>query len=468
MRLTAFARDFLLRFDAKAINHFSRLDAITDETIPLHAIAEVSQMTPCERPTEPFSYHEISTVDEFGLGEPYCIDDANIEQGSDEERVLAKVDKGDIARPRANTILLPKVRPSLGKFVYVMESDSGYYTTAFLEVRPKTISCELLYCILKHPTVLGQISRVSRIGKGYPTISGFDLTRFVRVPATILSVDSAVEATVAGGLHTLFDDLSRLRHEREIIDAVLEDQLACRVPPRVAPKKSFTRSQSEIVMSAHLRMSAHFMEPEFSELMKSIWQGDTAKIGRLCALPISLGVSPEPCLDESDHYYLGPQAMMSERLDPERLGVVSEPFYNAMEPRFGAKAGDVFLRRSGASLGKVLYFDSHLPCIFSDFMMRLRFHDQMVGRYASYWMRSTLFQYLLKAMAVVGKGLQNVYPSQVGLMPIPSPEKYNLKEIVETIDDEISKNEDLRLEVREGLAALQDRLSRVLGFAQFE
>jgi hypothetical protein len=469
MKLTTLARDLNLRLDAKAVRLLSKRDALDDKTIPLQAIAEVSELPPSEKPAKAFAYHEISSVDDFGLGEPYWIDEATIERGSEEERILAKVDKGDIALPQVGTILIPKVRPHLAKFVLVKDISNTYYTRAFLEARPKGISPELLYCILKHPAVLNQISSISSIGKGYPTISPFDLTRFVRVPLILLAIDPEVDAVIRGEVDELFGILLGLRKEREIIDIIFEERLAYKVPEGLAVSTtSFSRSRSNMGISFDMRMSAHFTRPSSVDLIKLLWQWNTVKIVRLCALPISLGVSPELYLEESGYYYLGPQAMTAERLDPEKLSMTSEDFYKALEPRFGVRYGDVFLRRSGASLGKVLYFDSNLPCIFSDFMMRIRFYDPTTGRYAAYWMRSTLFQRLVRAMAVIGKGLQNIYPYQVELMPIPSPEKYDFKGIVAAIDDEISKNDQLRSNVQKRIAALEERLSRNLNFVALE
>lgn len=465
MKLSKLAKDLNLRFDAKAVALFFKSDAINNQLIPLQVIAEVREIAPCDKPTEPFAYHEISSVSEFGTGEPYWIDETNIEQGSEEERILAKVNKGDIAMPQQGSILIPKVRPHLGKFVLVKDRNEVFYTNAFFEACPRGISIQLLYCILKHPLTLKQISRISTIGKGYPTISPFDLTRFVKVPSILLAVGPEVDRAICCELDRLLELIPGLRKEREIIDAVFEELITYEEPEA---KKSFICSRSKMDGSFNLRMSAHFVHPPFVDLLEHLWHLNTVKIKRLCALPISLGVSPELYLNESEYYYLGPQAMSGEKLNTEKLGMISREYYKAMEPRFGVQVGDVFLRRSGASLGKVLYFDSDLPCIFSDFMMRIRFHNSIIAKYAAYWMRSTLFQQLTKTIAVIGKGLQNIYPHQVELMPIPNPEKYDFKEIVASVEKEITKNDQIQSKVQEKMTNLEKRLSQDLNFAILE
>ena len=464
MRLENIVRDLNLRFDAKAAHLFSRLALAHDDVVPLHAVAQIHEIATCEKPTEPFSYHEISTVDEFGSGEPYQIDEVNVERGSEEERILAKVRNGDICFPRADTILIPKVRPHLGKFVLVRDNNRTYYTRAFLEAVPKGISAELLYCVLKHPLVLWQINRIATIGKGYPTISPFDLTRFVRVPSRLIGVASETDRTIGEELHILLDILSGLRDERQIIDAVLKECLDNSTDLSL-PAKSFTCSHSRLGMSFDLRFSAHFVQPDNVHRIEHLRQFDTVKIIALCAVPICLGVSPELNIDESEYRYLGSQAMTAERLYPEKLGFVSEEYYRAMVPHFGVNYGDVFVRRSGASLGKVLYFDSDIPCIFSDFMMRIRFRELILGKFTAYWMRSTLFQNYIKATAIVGKGLQNIYPYQVAIMPVLNPNKYDILHFVEAIDIEMSRNDQTRAEVKNRMSSLEERLSLELDFA---
>lgn len=465
MKLTELARDLNIRFDLKAIRLFSTSDRSLDDTVPLQAIAKVRELTPCQKPEERFRYHEISSIDEFGLGEPFLIEEENVEQGSEEERILQKVNKGDIVLPLPGTILIPKVRPNLGKFVLTRENDNTYYTSAFLEATPKTISAELLYCILKHPNVLKQIFDISRIGKGYPTISAFDLTRFVRVPKRLLNVQQQLDLKIGEEVDRLFSTLSNLRKEREIIDNAFQDYFPeLKEIAKHFNANHFSYLRSDMGLSFDIRMSAHFVRPALKHTLSNIMYKDTVKIIRLCSIPISLGVSPELFLEESDYYYLGPQAMMTERFEPSKLSMISEEFYNIKEPLFGTKYGDVFLRRSGASLGKVLYYDGNLLCIFSDFMMRLRFRDPLIAKYAAHWMRCAAFQRLVGIMAVIGKGLRNIYPYQVGVMPIPYPDKKIISEIVDAIDNEIELNDRVQVEIRKKIMSLQEFLSSELSF----
>jgi len=467
LKLSEIPFDLSLRLDCKAVVMNSTLRSLSKSLTPLLKITISNELQPVEKPTEPFYYHEISTVDKFGIGNPIVIDENNIEIGSEEERLLKKIDRGDIALPTKGDILVPKIRPSNGKFVFIKNKNALYFTTAFLALKSKTLSPEMLYCILKHSSVLRQLSRISRIGKGYPIISGFELTRFVYVPKQVLTINRTLEDSFKKEVGILFQRLNGLRSERDIIDEVFERYVHHQKSKYIKkPEKSFVRNKSQFGASFNIRMSSHFLNPERDAILAELGKLDTTKIIRLSALPITLGISPELNLEESEFFYLGPQAMAGEHLDPDGLSMVSEEYYKRNSNLYQAAIGDVFVRRSGASLGKTMYFDSDLKCIFSDFMMRIRPISPEIGKYISFWLRSTLMLKLIKLTAVIGKGLQNIYPYQIGLLQIPSPNSYEANKIVQSIEEEIEKNNKLRSEVEDCLKRIESRLNEELGFSE--
>ncbi len=459
MKLTEVTRDTTLRFDAKAVALTWLRQKLSNRAVPLEAIADARDLVRSQKPDEAFFYHEISSVDRFGVGEPYWIDEDYIEEGSEEERILSKVENGDIGKPTPESILVPKVRPYLGKFVLV-DSDNVYYTRAFLEVRPKGISPQLLYSVLKHPVVLEQIYRACTIGKGYPTLSSFNLTRLVLVPVTLLSPPRELIRSAEEGISSMVDLLAKRRSERDIINSAIEQALGIESDSVAwTTSERFSLTRSELHRSVDVRFAAHFVRPATQRLVDKLSKLQTSKIIQLCRAPISLGTSPEPFVEDSEYFYLGSRAMTAERLDPDKLDFISEEFYRNNCGMYDVEFGDVFLRRSGASLGKVLYFDAETPCIYSDFMMRIRFHDPLVAKYAAYWMRSTFFQHLLHGIKVVGKGLQNVYPYQVAMLPIPRPDRYAFREIVDAIDKNIAENDRLKSGANERLSEVHKLLS---------
>lgn len=378
---------------------------------------------------------------------------------------MKKVEKGDIGMGKPGTILVPKVRPYLGKFVLVTNSET-YYTRAFLELHPKGVRPETLYACLKHPLVLEQIYRVCTIGKGYPTITSFDLTRLVYVPAVLLAPNVNQLGVVDDKVEQVFNDLSKLSSERSLIDQIINrifdpnGEGFC-----TTPIKTYGWRHSQIGLSCDIRLSPHFLNPGSIELLSKIKRLKYVPLSKLCSAPIILGISPDTFVSTSDFYYLGSQAMSTERLDRDKLNPISKEFYERNKRIYGVRRGDVFLRRSGASLGKILYYDSDTPCVFSDFMMRLRPLDPVMGKYLAYWMKTTIFQSLVHRHKILGKGLQNIYPYLVGNLPVPCPSNYNYKRIVDDIEMLLMGNEKVKRSAMVKIGQVQTYLDNEMGFA---
>ena len=280
--------------------------------VPLHAICYARELDRALKPNDAFSYCEIGSVDMFGVGEPFWLDEDEIEPGSEEERVLKKIEKGDIGVGKPGTILVPKVRPYLGKFVLVTGSET-YYTRAFLELHPKGIKPETLYACLKHPLVLEQIYRVCTIGKGYPTITPFDLTRAVYVPAVLLTSNPEQLHVVNDKVGQIFNHLSEMVPERSLIDQIINKAL----DPNgerfcTTPIKKYSWKHSQIVLSHDIRFSPHFVNPASRKLLARIRRLKHVPLSKLCSAPIILGISPDTFVPTSDFYYLGSRAMSTE------------------------------------------------------------------------------------------------------------------------------------------------------------
>jgi len=461
--LSEATKDMRVRIDVKAVSFLAAVENANTDLVHLGSVADVREMGSCEKPEGPFRYDEISSVDAYGLGEAYLIEEDAVEPGSEEARVLAKVEQGDICKPTVGSVLLPKVRPHLGKAVLIDKTREEYFTTAFLEARPRGISSELLYCLLRHPFMTWQMERISRVGKGYPTIGPFELSRSVKIPSSLVDRAGAVEERIRNDVAALHGKLQRVRPESEIVSSIFGEALGLDESQANGGKRSrFELLRSDLAGGFDVRVSAHFVGPKRQELLKLLERVGTVKMVRLCCERILLGVSPEISDSETGFYYLGPQAMTKERLNPEKLAWVPESFFEQNEARSGVRKGDVFLRRSGASLGKVLYYEDEIPCIFSDFLMRLRFKNELVGRYAAYWMRSKMFQDILGRTAVIGKGLRNVYPYQVELMPVPFPDDTR-RDLTGSIEQELEANERLRQEAEQDSGTIDGYLSEELG-----
>ena len=95
---------------------------------------------------EEIFYSEIGNVDKGGFVSPVLVDlnTDNFEQNS----LIKKIKKSDIQKPADESILIPKVRPNLKKFVYVEYNDDIYYTKAFINIKPKIKPIVSYYMLL--------------------------------------------------------------------------------------------------------------------------------------------------------------------------------------------------------------------------------------------------------------------------------------------------------------------------------
>jgi hypothetical protein len=90
-------------------------------------------------------------------------------------------------------------------------------------------------------------------------------------------------------------------------------------------------------------------------------------------------------------YYVHPGATKrQEAISLEDCHQVSEQFYKDRSRRFGLQPFDVTINRSSEAVGKVAYYDSDEPALFSDFTMRLRFNVRMNPLFAWLYFRSVM------------------------------------------------------------------------------
>lgn len=119
-----------------------------------------------------FYYAEISNVTKQGEVKPEKLNQE--EQDELNADYFKKINKGDIQRIEKNNILLAKVRPNLRKYVLIDDENKNYYyTTAFINLKPKKLGKILYYSLrtIFHDNLMA----ITRQGKGYPTLKEEDL-----------------------------------------------------------------------------------------------------------------------------------------------------------------------------------------------------------------------------------------------------------------------------------------------------
>ncbi|HFH7482655.1 TPA: hypothetical protein ACGMT2_002107, partial [Streptococcus agalactiae] len=158
-----------LRIDSKYLFFQQATDFYTFEDI--FEFKKLSEIREDELDGD-FLYSEIGNTDSHGY---VCPNVVNLENENYlTNSLVKKISEGDIQKVSVNSILIPKVRPNLGKFIFVDNKYSKiFFTKAFIHIKPKYQDIVFFY-LLKNKLNENLLS-VSRIGKGYPTINEKDL-----------------------------------------------------------------------------------------------------------------------------------------------------------------------------------------------------------------------------------------------------------------------------------------------------
>jgi hypothetical protein len=169
-----------------------------------------------------FKYCEITDISEDGEINPYLIEPEEVEIGSEEERILSKIKKGDIISANNGNILLSSVRPNLKKYIYIdKDKEQVYFTKAMILLNPIKNN-KILYYLLRSDSYTHQINAISRLGKSYPTVNKEDILRHLRIPLKMFvdGADSLIEE-----IEILEHKITKLRSQKksyqEIANTVL-------------------------------------------------------------------------------------------------------------------------------------------------------------------------------------------------------------------------------------------------------
>jgi len=177
--LADFNKEKTLRFDVKFHNVFTKLIK-TKDTVPFLNFFEIGVKKCDEDELNEIKYVEIGSVNNEGKIESFNLSDDKQLDLTEKERLLKKIENGDIFKPDKSGILIASVRPNLKKFISITDTEQDlYFTKAFIYLLPKQnlIEGRLLKYFLR--TVLFErLVGLCREGKGYPTLKENDLKFF--------------------------------------------------------------------------------------------------------------------------------------------------------------------------------------------------------------------------------------------------------------------------------------------------
>lgn len=209
----------------------------------------------------------------------------------------------------------------------------------------------------------------------------------------------------------------------EVVNRVLGKKFGFDAESLLSRKKTlvYQHGLAQNSKSFDLRSSHKFHNPAYFEVDNILHKLGCKKIKYSLAKDIRLGagVSPSDIDQNASTYFISPAAMSKGYVSLSEAWVVSQDYFEKNKKRFAVKKGDILLRRSGMSIGKVAIVQDEMDAVYSDFMMRVQFNPKLAyPKFVYYFFNSILFQSLIERDK---KGLQlpNIFPSQIKNFPIP-------------------------------------------------
>lgn len=313
-------------------------------------------------------YSEIGNVSEFGFTNSKMVDLSDFDANNN---LIKKIKKNDIQRPLENTILIPKVRPYLKKFVYVDKTNLSYFTKAFIQIKPKFFPILSYYFLLMNGTE--NINSVSRIGKGYPTLNSNDLSNIMfekNKIENLLKKDKYIEEKVLN-LHNKIRILEVRLNEENSSTAYIDDVFEKYFDWKKTELESLMKEKvkynnfSKFGNNVDLRFSSKFHRTSGVYALKLLnLNSNKIKDSVISPIMTGKGISPKDYAEDSDCYYITMGDMSEWKIDYSNLKFVTETFEknNSSKKPKGSKfeiptkveIGDILLMRSGE--GSVKYF----------------------------------------------------------------------------------------------------------------
>jgi restriction endonuclease S subunit len=329
---------------------------------------------------------------------------------------------------------------------------------AIFRVAPSTYEPILLIHLLRHRLVQWQIEQAltgatNQIEIYSPQIEGLLLPVF----------PEANRQKLLAMIRRIEREISASRAVLRTQDAIINDAMCTEFgyPLKEHQERSrlhqFSASLSKMAAGFTLRNSSRYHHPDFDLTEEFFAKQKHEAVKAFVAVPIRLGSTAEKgdFVEAGSAYYVHPGATKrQEGISLDDCHQVSEDFYKARSRRFRLQRLDVTINRSGEAVGKVAYYDSDEPALFSDFTMRLRFNARMNPLFGWLYFRSVIFQAQL-FREIMGASLPNVFPGQVERLLVVSCDRSRQDDLVKSIMADLKKQADAKQNINNKINEIQ-------------
>lgn len=458
-----FSGEQSLRNDFMYMNFFT--DITDDEYYTFGELFEIVSEVDVDYLSGDFLYSEIGSVNKYNEVFPTLLNLETKDEDLNNQMLYKKIQKGDIQKCKENDILISKIRPNLGKLIFINDKNSDiYFTTAFICLRPKFIS-KILYHSLK-TVFFHNILSIARQGKGYPTLNEKDL-RTMKFNKKYVDILLHNQVEITSKIVSIENEIDILKQSEVVDFKVIDDIIGAYFNfeyekfENLKQMKIYNTTFADFSKDIDTRFSAKFHRPSGDYIINELNRVCDKKIKDFVYVPIMTGkgISPKDYDENGNYGYASMAEISSWYFDDGNMKPVSDEYVknNSSKKPNGYKDNydttiqkdDILMIRSGeGSIGKVAIVENEVDAIFSDFVIRIRLKDYN-PQFAYYYFRTSYFQYLIE---IYKKGLgnnTNIFPVVLQEFPIPNISLEEQAKIVEMIDKKISENKIIESKIHE-------------------
>ncbi len=159
-------------------------------------------------------------------------------------------------------------------------------------------------------------------------------------------------------------------------------------------------------------------------------------------------IQPEQFEEETDYYYLMPNAIKTNSLNDDLMKEIKLSFFDNLK-HIALKYNDLVLAASGeGTIGKSAIYNSDKDAITSQFIMKIELKDKSLVEYFHYYMQSSYFLLTVEKFKKGMGNMTNIFVSQVKDFPILYDEAKQT-EIVEKIKSQIDSQNLIDVQIEQ-------------------
>jgi hypothetical protein len=256
-----------------------------------------------------------------------------------------------------------------------------------------------------------------------------------------------------------------LRESEDIINESLCSEFAYPLKEHRerAHERHFVHTLGTLSAGFTLRNSTKFHHPAFELTARFYARVSHVRIRRLLQRRPVLGaqISPSDFEEDGERFYLTPAAIKTGQFDESSLRSITEEFYDKNQWKVGLQHNDVVLGASGEGMGKIGLFNSAQSTVISQFIMRLRFSQEVNPVFAWLFMRSIMFQPQIER-SKRGINIPNIFPDDVERMLIVSCSRTIQEALARDITAELKRRADALAAIEANRKQIHDLIEEAI------